>query len=176
MALVKRVPLVAAVLLLAAGAAPSSAMACGGTDQVVTAKNRQQAATAIRCLITQERKAHGLRRLKPNPSLRRAATSFAHTLVRRGEFAHEISGVPDLGGRLRAAGYTHFVSAGENLAWAGGPIATPATIVESWMDSPGHRANILRAAWREIGIGIAIGTPEGGEGITVASGFGTRRR
>jgi uncharacterized protein YkwD len=172
---VKRALVLAASVLAAVAAAPAQAQACRGADDVVTAETRAAAQTTIRCLITRERTSRGLRRLRPNADLREAAEGFAATLVRRGEFDHVIPGVPDLGGRLRQAGYARFAVAGENLAWAGGELATPRTIVRSWMGSPGHRANVLRRDYREVGIGVAMGTPEGGDGITVASGFGTRR-
>jgi uncharacterized protein YkwD len=41
-------------------------------------------------------------------------------------------------------------------------LATPATIVDSWMNSPPHRAILLGRDFRDMGIGIATGTPSGG--------------
>ena len=49
---------------------------------------------------------------------------------------------------------------GENLAWGELGKSAPAEIVALWMTSPGHRANILESAYREIGIGFAFGAPE----------------
>jgi uncharacterized protein YkwD len=43
-----------------------------------------------------------------------------------------------------------------------------------WMKSPGHRANVLRRGYREIGAGLAQGTPRGGSGATFAHEFGRR--
>ena len=48
---------------------------------------------------------------------------------------------------------------GENLAWALPAESTPRQIVRAWMRSPEHRANILTARFREIGIAIVVGAP-----------------
>jgi uncharacterized protein YkwD len=77
-------------------------------------------------------------------------------------------------GRVSAAGY-RFRSLGENIAWGSGTFATPRSIMREWMDSPGHRDNILRAKFREIGIGVVTGTPVGISGGAVyTTDFGTR--
>ena len=55
---------------------------------------------------------------------------------------------------------------------------TAGSIQRAWMRSPGHKANILRRQFREIGIGIAIGAPApagGLEGATYTTDFGVRR-
>jgi uncharacterized protein YkwD len=51
-------------------------------------------------------------------------------------------------------------TAGENLAWAA-PDATPAQVVNWWMNSPGHRANIL-GAWNRVGVAIIRVSNPGG--------------
>ena len=65
---------------------------------------------------------------------------------------------------------------GENLAWGSYQLATPKSIVRSWMHSPGHRANILNADFHEIGVGVVEGAPEPGveSAATYATSFGTR--
>jgi hypothetical protein len=64
---------------------------------------------------------------------------------------------------------------GENLAWGTGALATPGAIVRAWMNSPGHRENILNAHYREIGVGVVPGNPArtDGAGGTYATAFGT---
>ena len=53
--------------------------------------------------------------------------------------------------------------------------ATPAALMRAWMSSPGHRRNVLKAAYRELGFGISVGTPSHpGTGVTVAVEFGAR--
>ena len=66
--------------------------------------------------------------------------------------------------RIRGAGYAkrdRGWALGENLAWGTGGLATAARDPRAWMNSPGHRANILKRAYREVGIGIALGAPAG---------------
>ena len=48
---------------------------------------------------------------------------------------------------------------GENIAWGSGSRSTPRSIVRAWMASDGHWANILSAAFRDIGIGVSPGAP-----------------
>jgi len=63
---------------------------------------------------------------------------------------------------------------GENIAWGSGSLATPREIERGWMRSPRHRANILSQRFREIGAGVAAGTPERAGGATYTTDFGTR--
>ena len=58
---------------------------------------------------------------------------------------------------------------GENLAWGTGSYARARNIVDSWMRSPGHRANLLRPGWSRIGIGAASGRFLGHAGATVVT-------
>ena len=67
------------------------------------------------------------------------------------------------------AGYT-FVHAGENLAVL---FTDSEDVVEAWMDSPGHRANILNGTYTEIGVGTAEGTYKGKDTVFVVQLFGT---
>jgi uncharacterized protein YkwD len=81
--------------------------------------------------------------------------------------------------RIRRAGYLRGArgwSVGENLAWGTGGLGTPQAIVRAWMNSPGHRDNILNGRFREIGVGISPGAPVGGvgNGATYATSFGSR--
>jgi uncharacterized protein YkwD len=102
--------------------------------------------------VNATRAAHGLRPLKVDPTLVRAARSHSLEMLRGNFFAHG-----DFHGRMvsfRVAG----PAAGENLAWGNGPYAQPASIVAEWLASPPHRANLLRAGWTRIGIGIVQGT------------------
>jgi uncharacterized protein YkwD len=59
--------------------------------------------------------------------------------------------------RIRASGYLSGASSwsvGENIAWG---YATAAQNVQAWMDSPGHRANILNASFTHLGVGVHLG-------------------
>jgi uncharacterized protein YkwD len=78
----------------------------------------------------------------------------------------------DTGYARRADGW----KVGENLIWASGDLATPEQLMRSWLDSSGHRANILNRSYRELGLGLTYGTPGGEAGVTIAAEFGTRKR
>jgi uncharacterized protein YkwD len=80
--------------------------------------------------------------------------------------------------RILQAGYADPDGAwqiGENLAWGTGTAATPAAIMNAWMNSPEHRANILQGDYRELGVGLQLGTPgDPTQGLTVSAEFGVR--
>ena len=84
-------------------------------------------------------------------------------MLKSGCFAHECPGEPGLPLRLERvsylAGHLSRWAFGENLAWGKGSRGTPRAFVKAWMASPGHRANILRRDFRDIGVGFSAGTP-----------------
>jgi uncharacterized protein YkwD len=100
-------------------------------------------------------------------------------MVERTYFDHDTQGGPDMAARILRTGYARNQgwSLGENIAWGTGDLGTAGSIQRAWMESPGHRANILRPQFREIGIGIAVGAPVpgGDEGATYTTDFGVRR-
>ena len=65
---------------------------------------------------------------------------------------------------------------GENLAWGSGERSTPRSIVRAWMNSAGHRHNILNGRFREIGIGVVDSSPvsTANRGATYTTTFGSR--
>ena len=162
-----------AVLALAA-----PAMACPNQDVAPAAGSLAKARKATLCLLNAERRAHGLAAVRGNRRLRRAAARHSRAMVRERFFEHTSPGGSTMAGRVSAAGYARWTALGENIAWGTAALATPAAIVRGWMHSPGHRANILRAQFREIGIGIAHGAPlallPGEHGATYTTDFGTR--
>lgn len=115
------------------------------------------AAEIVRLTNTERRK-HGLPALAQNPNLARSAQYHADFMARNDCFAHRCPKEPPLAQRAHNAGY-HYRGVAENIA-AGAP--TPAEVVRVWMDSPGHRANILRPEMREIGIGYVLLNEDGG--------------
>ena len=140
--------------------AGAAAARCAGAHALPTAATLKLAARATLCLLNAQRSAHGLRRLASHPILQRSAKRYARAMVSRRFFSHVAPDGQTLGARMSryvsgARGWAY----GENLAWGAGANATPAQIVRAWMASAGHRANILSARWRHIGIGIAPGAP-----------------
>ena len=112
----------------------------GLLDQVVTLTNRHRAE-------------HRLGALGWSDRLAAAAQAHNDDMVRRGFFAHESPEGHSVADRVRTAGYGYRVVA-ENIA-AGQ--CTAGEVVQGWMDSPGHRANILNADVEEIGIAFSEG-------------------
>jgi uncharacterized protein YkwD len=168
--------------LTAALAAPALASACTGADATPTARTISAARSATLCLLNQQRAAHGLGRLRAHRQLQGAAQRYAAAMVRGGFFSHVSPTGSTLEQRIRR-GTRYLAGAlryeiGENIAWGLGAQAKPRAIVASWMASAGHRANILRPTFREIGIGISQGAPVAGlagPAVTYANSFGTRR-
>ena len=170
----------ALIAVLAAAAlslcVPSVASACpGGVDELSAGSVRASERVTF-CLINRERTTRGLRALRRNKRLDLASRRHARTMAARNFFAHG-----NFVGRIRSAKYLRGARGwrlGENIAWGSGVLGTPAEIVDAWMHSSGHRANILSRGFREIGVGIAYGTPSGsyGDGGTYVTDFGTRRR
>jgi hypothetical protein len=159
-------------------AAPARA-ACAGAARRPVGAAIGTAKGATLCLLNAERTARGLSALASEPLLERIATSYSQSMVDARFFAHVAPGGQVLAQRLAA--YTNGAGAfqiGENLAWGEGPLATPRSIVERWMHSDGHRANILNGEFREIGIGIVTGSPTGSLltwSATYTTHFGTRQ-
>jgi uncharacterized protein YkwD len=149
----------AALLVPAAGA---SAASCEGRHLSPTTSNEREVRQAVLCLLNVERRERGLKPLREDASLRRAAENHSRNMVENGFFDHVSPAGSTMVDRIRKAGYVKpgkGWSLGENIAWGTGALATPKATVKAWMKSPGHRANILRGAFREIGIGINLGAP-----------------
>jgi uncharacterized protein YkwD len=152
--------------------ASASGSGCAGADTVPGSLRAAKRATL--CLLNRERAARGLRPVHLNHRLSVAAKRHSRDMVQRRYFDHTSPSGSTFTARVSRAGY-HFSSLGENIAWGSGSYATPRSIMRSWMNSPGHRANILRSKFREIGIGIVAGTPVGISGGAVyTTEFGRR--
>jgi uncharacterized protein YkwD len=168
----------AALALFLAAPAGASAAACADTDVLPSTDTMPAVAAATVCLLNQERAAHGLSPVSENQALARASLAYSQRLVAESFFAHDAPDGTDVVDRLTAAGYIRPSSAwevGENLAWAQGVLASPANVVKAWMESPGHRDNILTPSYRDVGVGIVLGTPTAGPaGSTFTTNFGRR--
>ena len=95
--------------------------------------------------------------------LEQSALRYSRRMVDERFFAHVAHDGEDLTARLLGARYiagSDDYVVGENIAWGDAPLSTPRSIVDAWMNSPGHRANVLSPEYAEIGIGIALGTPQ----------------
>ena len=110
-------------------------------------------AAAVIDLTNRERTRHGLPPLSADPPLTTAAQAHSADMVARAFYAHTAPDGSEPWDRAAAAGSTRR-SIGENIACGQ---RSPAEVVEGWMNSPGHRANILKPGFTHIGIGFAGG-------------------
>ena len=158
----------AILAMLAAGTFPESSRAGGeackrwGNSSPQSLSNGE-ARKAIRCLVNEKRRNAGLGPLERSKKLQKSAQRHNDRMVGTGCFAHECSGEAGLDVRLDSVDYLRDGLAswayGENLAWGLHDQGTPRAIVGAWMNSSGHRANILSSTFREIGVGFSPGTP-----------------
>ena len=128
---------------------------------------------AVRCEINAIRVANGLKPMGTTHPLGVAATRHSKDMVRRHYFAHVSPSGQTVTDRVRRAGYDGG-RLGENIGWGSGSLATPAAIVQAWMNSPPHRAIILTPGFRDLGVGIAQGAPVGGDGATYTLDVGRK--
>ncbi|MCW3050256.1 MAG: hypothetical protein JWO74_4540 [Solirubrobacterales bacterium] len=171
----------AAAVVIAGGLAASPASgadpACPNADQAPANATVSELAAGVRCLLNQERAGGQLSPVAGNSRLASAANGHATDMVARHYFAHTSLGGATFVDRIRRAGYLPSMgqwSAGEILAWASGPLATPRGIVDAWMASPEHRQILMDPRYADVGVGVAVGAPEAGAdpAITVDADFG----
>ncbi|WP_296425393.1 CAP domain-containing protein [Yoonia sp.] len=103
--------------------------------------------------LNASRRANGQSELRFNPRLGRAATRHACDMLAHDFFDHRGSDGSTSQTRVQAAGYKDCIVA-ENIAW-GYPSAPQ--IIAGWMNSPGHRTNMLHPRIEEYGVGITQG-------------------
>jgi uncharacterized protein YkwD len=100
-------------------------------------------------------------------------------MVAAGYFEHTSPGGATMVDRIMGAEYARDGEGwmlGENLAWGTGSLGTPSGAMKAWMTSPGHKANILKPGFRELGVGVVARVPGSGEsGATYTVDFGVRR-
>jgi uncharacterized protein YkwD len=181
----RHLAIVLAAVLLAAVAAvglnagdPTSAQAannyapkCGGGKILLKADEKRSFA-----LHNKQRINRGLRTFCVHPALQRAARAHSRDMIQRGYFSHDTRGGGTFEQRLRKFGYTNYSLIAENIAGGSGSYGSPDSIMRSWMNSPGHRSNIINGRLREIGIGTYTGTYKGYDNWTMyTADFGTRR-
>ena len=165
------------VALTAAVAAPSVAGAatCSGANSTPAELGQGATVQTTLCLLNQERASRGLGKLRADAKLHRAADGHADDMVAKKYFDHDSKSGASFTTRIKRTGWTRSRcswTVGENICWGSGSLATPASMVDGWMKSSGHRANILARDFRMIGIGVANGAPTGGSGATYATDFG----
>jgi uncharacterized protein YkwD len=171
-------PAAKALARVRAAQTPTTAgAACRNADRHPTRRNRRKIEKATVCVLNYVRRQHGMTPFRKNRKLRRAGVLHNRYMLRGRFFAHQGPGEPPLAERLRRVRYRG--GAGENLGTgAGVPYATARGMVDGWMNSPVHRANILERAYRTVGVAVAASKPydPAVPGATYTAEFGTTRR
>ncbi|MET8353315.1 MULTISPECIES: CAP domain-containing protein [unclassified Micromonospora] len=127
--------------------APSSTTGTGsGGSGTVSAQARE-----VVDLVNAERAKAGCKALSIDDKLMTAAQRHSQDQADHKNMSHTGSDGSNAGVRLDRVGYA-WRTYGENVAWNQ---KTPAAVMDAWMNSSGHRANILNCAFTEIGVGIA---------------------
>jgi uncharacterized protein YkwD len=151
---------------------------CTNTDVMPTAQNVELVRAAILCLHNQIRIQAGLPALKDNAKLRKAAIGQSNDMVANGYFDHTSPDGDTFVDRIIGAGYAKRNDGwtlGENLAWGTGDLSSATGVMNAWMGSAGHKANILKRAYKEVGIGIRLGVPtDNSVGATITADFGVK--
>lgn len=164
-----------------AALSPKVVRACANAEALPGERSAAALGNATVCLVNKVRTSRGLPALRRTKHLNQFATGFSRRMVRSNFFAHDVPGGPTFAQRARKSAYARAakrMSMGENLAWGAAHLATPKSIVSAWMASPGHRSNILRRKFRDIGLGVVKGAPQkgnvGGTAVTYVHAFGWR--
>ncbi|MET7463613.1 CAP domain-containing protein [Nonomuraea sp. NPDC005501] len=103
-------------------------------------------------LTNAERAKGGCQPLKHDPQLRKAAFGHSADMAEQDYFSHTSKDGRSFMDRIRGAGFTGGTGWAENIAM-GQP--TPASVVQAWMNSSGHKANIMNCKYTLIGVGAA---------------------
>ena len=157
MKLLSILPIVTVIGITATSIAPANAQWWRRTTrpaptqqpvQVAQASNVQQ---QILTLVNVERKKANLQPLTLNSKLGQAAQNHTNDMVSKSYFSHTSPSGGTMVSRVKATGYV-YSTIGENIA--AGSSTADATMTQ-WMNSPGHRANILNPKFRELGVGYA---------------------
>ena len=167
----------AACLVLLAGASVGSADPRGTTAP----------ATSLQAELLDQvnalRVARGLPRLRLSRALSTAANGHSTQMARLGYFSHNSANGAPFSSRIArfypARGFRRWM-VGENLVY-GAPDIGAARALRLWLSSPPHRANLLSAHWREIGLAAVHSTSApgvyGGRAATIVTAdFGARAR
>ncbi len=172
---------IAALLLGLAALLPAPALAgsgCKGANKAPGHLTAGEMRRATLCLVNRQRHRHGLGSLRPDRSLRKAATRHSTDMVKRDYFSHDSPGGGSIQTRIGGSGYLAGASSYQYGEVIGGGLAggaSPKSVMKAWMHSGPHRAAILNGGFKDLGVGVAHGWPgRGKRGGTFTIDFGSR--
>jgi uncharacterized protein YkwD len=137
---------------------------------------------AVEAATNAIRKNRGLAALKVSPALEAAAEKHSRNMGNGGFFAHESADGSPFWKRVQQfypQGGASYWAVGENLIWSSPELSVDAAM-RGWMESPGHRENILADEWREVGcfsvhLDSAPGVYGGRKVVIITCDFGVRK-
>jgi uncharacterized protein YkwD len=122
------------------------------------------------------RRRNGLRPLRMSRDLTRAARRHARDMIRGHYFGHVSRGGRDVVDRVAATRYGRArFAVQENLYWWNQK-RSPAAVLNAWMGSAVHRANVLHRGMHEFGVAVMMRSPFGRRGVTVVGVYGAHVR
>jgi uncharacterized protein YkwD len=147
-------------------------------DLPISQMNRTRHRRAVKKLVDEQRRAHGLKPLRFSMALRISAHRWVSWMLKNSSLTH---------GNFsrRSAKFPYVIAAkrqnrrwrvGEALVWGSGPKSTPRRLVQAWMNSPEHR-KLLLGDWMHGGVWSEADAPKAGkqpDAATVAYHFGWR--
>jgi len=136
-------------------AAVATALTMAGAADAASTASLTRSESSLLSAMNAVRVAHGLRPLRADGRLERAARGHSSYMLRTGTFAHGA-----FASRIRRVGI-RAPRVGENLAWSSGSLTAARAIVSMWMASPEHRANLLHPGYRSVGVGALRGAFDG---------------
>lgn len=145
--------------IVAAGAAPAPAptptetsTGPGPAPSASPDPTEGSAASEVFRRTNEYRVANGAAPFARSDRLAAAAQAYAEAMASQGFFSHTGLDGSTPGDRIAAQGYSARAW-GENIAYG---YATPEQVMSGWISSPGHRANLVNAAYTELGVGFAL--------------------
>jgi uncharacterized protein YkwD len=155
------------VLLVAGMVLTVGSTASATTTEQAETSTVTRAASLEELILRQVNDVRSARHLAPfsaSGSLSRSAAAHSRAMLTRGFFAHESANGTSFSNRIRAfyGPRSSTWTVGENLAMFGGMTPTATAVVDAWMGSPGHRANLLRGSFREAGVAVMFNPAAGG--------------
>lgn len=147
--------------------ASADAAKCKGASRSPAGLKPSKAESLTVCVVNQQRRGRGLKKVRMDRKLTRAARSHSRVMVKARCFLHVCPGEPDLGSRLAKAGYLPCGcswNAGETIAVGQNRRSSPRSIVNAWMKSSAHRKILTGRSFQHVGVGVARGAPFSGNG------------
>jgi uncharacterized protein YkwD len=130
--------------------------------------------TAMLCMVNFARTASGVPTLATSAQLMDAADRKARDILTCQQFSHTACGL-SFTQRITDAGY-RYRAAAENIAYGTGSRGTVRSILTGWLNSSGHKTNLLSSNYRDQGIALASGTLNGATNAKIwVNQFGTAR-